>query len=192
MVPNPSMRSGAAVNQAPAGEAWPRPVRCSTTGIPAASSRECAGRRAIPGVVDVDRVDADQGGLVPGQPGGPGLGEEVRVLGVGRRAEPRVVAGVQQHRRAAHVERGQGADVDAAPLRSRDAHHHGGQAGRPLQRDRREVGAIRVAVVGRVEVGPRVADQADPVDRELGTGGVAAARGFRVRCGVMSGPGSPG
>jgi hypothetical protein len=44
MVPSLSMRGGAAVNQAPAGGSCSRPVRCSTTGMPAASSSVCAGR----------------------------------------------------------------------------------------------------------------------------------------------------
>ena len=39
---------GAAVNQNPAGGSWPRPVRCSTTGIPARSRIEWAGRRRSP------------------------------------------------------------------------------------------------------------------------------------------------
>ena len=83
----------------------------------------------VRGVVDVDRVDPDQGRVLPGQPCGPGLGEEVRVLRVSGGAEPGVIAGVQQHGSAPDIECGQGADVDAPSLRSGDPDHHGGHAG---------------------------------------------------------------
>jgi hypothetical protein len=39
---------------------------------------------AVGGVVDVERVDADERGLVVGEPGGAGPGEEVPALGVAR------------------------------------------------------------------------------------------------------------
>jgi len=68
MVPNPSTRSGAAVNHAPAGGSCPRPVRCSTTGIPAASSSECAGRRPSAPVAvtleDGTTTEVDHGSVV--------------------------------------------------------------------------------------------------------------------------------
>jgi hypothetical protein len=73
---------------------------------------------AVGGVVEVDRVDADQRGVVGGEPGGAGPGQEVVAVGVGRCAEPRVVAGVQQHGPAADLERRQGPDVDTALLRT--------------------------------------------------------------------------
>jgi hypothetical protein len=38
MVPSPWMRSGTAVNRAPTGGSCSSPVRCSMTGMPAASS----------------------------------------------------------------------------------------------------------------------------------------------------------
>ncbi len=44
IVPMPSIRSGTDVNEAPVGGSWSSPVRCSTTGMPAASSSVCAGR----------------------------------------------------------------------------------------------------------------------------------------------------
>ena len=47
---------------------------------------------AVVGVIDVDRVDADQRRAVGDQPGGAGPGEEVRPLGVSGGAEPGVVA----------------------------------------------------------------------------------------------------
>src|SRR5215207_7707299 len=43
-VPNARRRGGVAVKRAPVAGTRSRPVRCSTTGIPAASSSECAGR----------------------------------------------------------------------------------------------------------------------------------------------------
>ena len=43
-VPKPAKRAGAAVNTAAETGRDPRPVRCSTTGMPAASRMLCAGR----------------------------------------------------------------------------------------------------------------------------------------------------
>ncbi len=40
----PATRGGAAWNRKPSGGTWSNPVRCSTIGIPAASSALCAGR----------------------------------------------------------------------------------------------------------------------------------------------------
>ena len=192
MVPNPSTRSGAAVNQAPAGGSCPSPVRCSTTGIPAVSSSECAAGSPSAMSSMLTASMPTRAAPLPGQPGRPGPGEEVRALGVARRAEPGVVAGVQQHRLPADLERRQRADVDAALPRARHPDHHGRQVSGPVQRDRAQVGAAGVAVVGRVQVGPGVADQADPADGELGARGVAAARGFPGQVRGDLRPGSPG
>ena len=50
---------------------------------------------AVGGVVDVERVDADQRRVMAGEPGGTGPGQEVVAIGVVRCSEPRVVTGVQ-------------------------------------------------------------------------------------------------
>src|SRR5260370_36246848 len=51
MVPSPSTRSGTAVNEAPVGGSCPRPVRCSTTGTPAASRSAAGARSRLPGTL---------------------------------------------------------------------------------------------------------------------------------------------
>jgi hypothetical protein len=52
----------------------------------------------VGGVVDVDRVDADERRVLLGEPGRAVPGQEVRVGGVLGGAEPGGVAGVQQPR----------------------------------------------------------------------------------------------
>jgi hypothetical protein len=79
---------------------------------------------------------------------------------------------------AADIHRRQGADVDAGLWRVGHPHHHGRQVGDTAQRDTAEVRAAGVAMVGRVQVGPGVADQGEPVNGELGAGGVVLPRGF--------------
>ncbi len=81
----------------------PRLVRCSTTCTPAASSTRVRGPLAAGlGVVDVERVDADE--HRPARSGMRRLRvEERRAVAVLGRAEVPVPAGVQQHGRAAHV-----------------------------------------------------------------------------------------
>jgi hypothetical protein len=53
-----------------------KPTQVLHDGMPAASSAVCIGRDGPLGVVDVDRVDADQSGLLLNQPLGGGSGEE--------------------------------------------------------------------------------------------------------------------
>src|SRR6202035_2940140 len=125
------------------------------------------GAFTVGGVVDVDRVDADEGRLVAGEPGRAVAREVVRVFGVLRCAEPGVVAGVQEYRLPADVRRRQCADADLALVRAGDPDDYGGQAGGAGQRDGSQVRAVGEAVVGRVEVGSGIADHGEPVDGEL-------------------------
>src|SRR5215510_2929623 len=75
------------------------------------------------GVVDVDRVDADQCGLLLDQPAGGGSGEE-RVLGAVAVAAPVAVpAGMEEHGPACDVMGGQSVPVDRA-ARSINPHHY--------------------------------------------------------------------
>src|ERR1700756_11422 len=136
------------------------------------------GAFTVRGVVDVDRVDADEGRLAGGEPGRAVAREVVRVFGVLRCAEPRVVACVQEYRLPADVRRRQGADADLALARAGDPDDDGGQSGGAGQRDGGQVGAVGEAVVGRVEVGSGIADHGEPVDGELRARGVLRTGGF--------------
>ena len=79
------------------------------------------------------------------------------------------------------VQRRQRPRVDAGLPRAGDPDHDSLQVGRAGQRDRAEIRAGRIAVIGRIEVGPGVADQGQPVDGECGARGVLPAGGFRSR-----------
>jgi len=135
-----------------------------------------AGVRRAGSLKVLERMARSSGGR--GEPGGAGPGQEVAALGVGRRAEPCSVAGVQQHGPTADVERRQGPDVDTAPVRSGHPGHHCRQVDGLGQRDGTEVRAVGVPVIGRVEIGPGVADHGQPVERELGARSVLHPRGF--------------
>jgi hypothetical protein len=125
---------------------------------------------AVVGVVDVEPVDADEDGAAGGEPGSAGTGEEVALRGVGRCTKPGVVAGVQQHGLALDVVCSQCANVDSVLPGSGYPHDDGGKIDGAGQGDGAEVRAVGIAVVGRVEVGPGVADQRELVDGELGAG----------------------
>jgi hypothetical protein len=124
------------------------------------------------GVVDVHRIDTDECCTLVHEPGGACPGEEVPVLGVGRRAEPGVVAGVEQDCCAAHIQGGERAGIDPVPGCATHPHDHRRQVDGVLQADGAEVGAVRVAVIGSVEVSAGIPDESELVDGELG----AAAR----------------
>ena len=143
----PATLGGAAVKRNPVGGSAPRPVRCSTIGMPAASralwaGRSPAGRRAH--VVDVDRVDADQ----RPRPASTSAwaASPVRYGASGARvplgAEVHVPPGVQQHRPPGHLVRGQQQPVHGSGA-GRHADHHAGQVGEAVQRHPGQVGAVR-------------------------------------------------
>jgi hypothetical protein len=79
--------------------------------------------------------------MVAGEPGGAGLGQEVRVVGVVRRAEPGVIAGVEQHRLPADIQGGQGAHADASLLRAGDSDDRCRELGGAGQRNGSQVRA---------------------------------------------------
>lgn len=123
-MPNPSIRNGTAVNRAPVGGSWSRPVRCSTIGTPALSSSVCRAL-AIVGVVDVNRVDTDQSGTMAGKPGGSGASQEVRLVGVCRCPESGIIPGVQEDSLAADVKCRQRAYANAALARTGHSREYG-------------------------------------------------------------------
>src|SRR5205807_2270293 len=119
-------------------------------------------------VVDVQRVDADQHGTGPGEPGG-GLGGQVGVslkIRVGPPVD--VPAGGDQDRLAAHVQGAEGGGVDGPAAGERPAHRDGVEVGQLFEGQLRQVLAVGVAVEGRVEVGAGVGDHLDLADVELG------------------------
>ena len=147
------------------------------------------------GVVDVERVDADEHRTGVDEPLRALAREERRADAVLRRAEPAVPAGVQQHGRAAHVAIGEGlGDGCRGARRPRvlEVEDLGAQPDERRQVESREVAPVGVAVERRVEVGAGVADHRDDVHRELGARRVLARESSRVRCGVIAGAGRPG
>lgn len=77
---------------------------------------------------------------------------------------------MQQHRRAGHIQGGQGAGIDAGLVCTSDPDHHGWQIGGPGQGYAAQVLAARVPVIRGVEVRAGVADQSKAVNREFGAG----------------------
>jgi hypothetical protein len=102
---------------------------------------------------------------------------------------------VQQHRPAADVERGQRTHIDTWLAGAGYPDHHGGQVGSPGQWDGAEVRAIPIAMMGRVEIGPGIADQREPADRELGaavcSSAAMAASASLLRRRAFGGPRGP-
>ena len=78
------MRNGTAVNQAPVGGSCSRPVRVLDDGYAGGKQQCVRGPLTVGGVVDVERVDADECGVMGGEPGRARPGQEVPVFGVGR------------------------------------------------------------------------------------------------------------
>jgi hypothetical protein len=136
------------------------------------------GARSTAGIVDVHRVDADQRRALGHQPLGRAARQERGTSPVVLGPEVAVPPGVHQHRLPSHLEREEKLTVDGAAGGSRDAHHDAFEVGHRIERSRLQVGAIGVAVEGRVEVGAGVRHHGDAPDVELGPFCVARPRGF--------------
>src|SRR5262249_38296410 len=84
-----------------------------------------------------------------------------------RRTEAGVVTRVQQHSRTTYVQGRERTDVDTGRSRAGHSYDHGRQVHGLVQRYAAQVVAIREPMVRRVQIGPGVTDQAEPVDHEL-------------------------
>jgi hypothetical protein len=133
-------------------------------------------RRAA-GVIDVDRVDPDQSGLLLDQPVGGGSGQE----GAGGAAAPgapvAIAAGVDQHGPAPNLVGRQHAAVDHLPPSS-DPHYQAVKVGDAVKRQASHIGGAGEAVERAVEVGAGVGHHPDAPDLELGAWPVAGGGGF--------------
>jgi GntR family transcriptional regulator/MocR family aminotransferase len=132
--------------------------------------------RQAAGVVDVHRVDADQPGLLLGQPLGGGGGEE-RVAGAVPLGAPVAVPPcVDQHGSASNVVGGQHVPVDRGPVIH--PHHDAVQVGDAVEGHAGHIGRAGEAVERAVEVGAGVGHHRDPPDLEGGAGPVAGGGRF--------------
>ena len=133
--------------------------------------------RAVLGVVDVQRVDADEATprAAPARAPAPRRGTGCPSA-VARRAEVARPAGAEQHRAAAQRRAAAAPRVrcDARPparRRPRPADRRASRGARPARS-----GAVGEAVGRRIDVGAGVGDHLDPADLELGALRVALAR----------------
>ena len=136
----------------------------------------------VAGVVDVQRVDADQHGAGPGQVGRGIRGQERVVPEVLVGPPVPVPAGVDEHRLAPAVIRQQQAAVDG-PGSLRHIHPDAVQLGQLVQRQLGQIVGVGIAMERAVQVRARVATEGDLADLEsdLGLEGGADDRANRVR-----------
>ena len=136
--------------------------------------------RGAAGVIDVDRVDADQSGLLLDQPVGGGGGQEGIPGAVALGAPVTVPAGMDQRGSAANLVGGQRVAVDGAPP-GFDSHHNAVQVGDAAKGQAGHVGRAGEAVERAVEVGAGVGHHRDAPDVELGAWPVAGGGGLLGR-----------
>ena len=126
------------------------------------------------------------------QPRGAFGREKWRVVGVRVRPPGGVATGVQQNGGAGHVQGSQRTDPDATLGALLHAHHDGGQVDDAGERKGGQVDPVRVAVERRIEIGAGVATMLTRSMANSVPGALGFRESSRVRCGVTSGPGSPG
>jgi len=175
-VPIPATIGGAALNRKPSCGSASSPRRCSTIGMPAASSVLCAGR--APSAVSSMLSESMPTSAAPCS-ASQAAASAVRYgwpvpYAVG--AEVPVPAGVDEHRPPGDVVRQQRGPVDRPGRGPGHPDHHAVEVGHPGEREGGEVGAVAVPVERAVEVGARVPHHRDPVDGELGARRVVGAR----------------
>ena len=162
---------------APVARTPAKPVRCSTTGMPAANRTVWAGRCPVV-VSSMLTVNPDQSGAAFDKRACAGFGEvgmdEITVP-VG--APVPIPASSQQDGCTldVHVGKRAGADRSVATV-----YDHGGEQGAAFERKASQVVAVAEAVRRRVEIGAGVGNHAHPADRELGTGCVVACGGVEA------------
>ncbi len=173
----PRTAGGTALNNAPSKGSWSRPVRCSTTGIPAPSSTECAGRAPV--VVSSMLTESMPTRATP--PSTSARAGPVRCgcdrVTVGGRAPVPAPAGSQQYRPPGHVEPLEG----LRPDRAARVDHKRLQMGAPLERQAGQVVAAAIAVGRGVQVGTGVGHHRDRSDGELRAGLVGPGRGLEAQ-----------
>ena len=177
-VANPRIAGGTAVKVAPVAGSPSKPVRCSTTRMPAANRTVWAGR--CPVVVSSMLTESIPTRAAPRSTSvrAPGFGEvwmDGITVPVG--APVPVPASSQQDGCTldVHVGKRAGADRSVATV-----YDHCGEQGAVFERKASQVVAVAEAVRRRVEIGAGVGNHAHPADRELGTGCVVACGGVEA------------
>ena len=141
--------------------------------------------RAAIRVVDVERVDPHQHSAGIPQPDCRLFGEVRMAFEIGVGAPVRVPSGVHQYGLAAHAERRdlrrQCLHIDFPTITRRRAQHDRGLINEPLERHRRRVASVGVAMERTVDVRPGVGDQLHPPDLKLGTRFIQSTRVFATQ-----------
>jgi hypothetical protein len=128
----------------------------------------------VAGVIDIERIDADQRGTRCGQAPGrrPGeIGITVKVAAGSPVTRP---AGDEQHRRAGTVQAFEQPGIDAPAVR-RHRNRHTLQMGHRGEGQVRGIAAFGIAVVRTVELGTDIGDEFHPVDAKAGARHILAA-----------------
>ena len=123
---------------------------------------------SVRGVVDVERVDADEGGAGVAEQEGGAFGQKRMVLEVGGRSPMLRPAGVHQHRLARHVTAPERRLAHGLPPADLHPNDDSVESGYRRKRQLRQVFPLGIAVKRRVDVGARVGDHLDLADGEFG------------------------
>ena len=132
--------------------------------------------RPAPGVVDVHRVDADQGNTAIAQVDRRILGQVGMAIGVRGRRPVGVPTRMHQHGTTAQLAVAKERGVDRVDVAMVGADHDAVEIGERCGLDLRQVVAVRISMEGAIQVGTGVGHHLDLRDLEFGTGFVVLAR----------------
>ncbi len=172
----PRMRGGTAKKRQPVAGRAPRPVRCSTSGMPAPRIAVWAGRCGSVSESTLSESMPMSAGSGIDEPRRGGGGQERVVAEVGLRAPMLVPAGGDEHGSTADIDAFEGLRPDGSLRRATAVDEDALEVDDALQGQVGQVLAAGKSMRRRVDVGPGVRDEIDPPDLERRAGRVPGRR----------------